>query len=190
MTRKKHSKPSIDGLKVVCPELQKQYPGKYGNASLKILYDSKSEAKAGAKRLDPSHSQKPYLCKWCCFWHIGKSTNISTHEQQFVVPVKEKLLMSEFVIPDSPLALEVYRLDLENFFPMNHAQLKSLSGYTRNYKNLYSLNDMKIFTVQSYVRAVAWAIHVVPYQPIFLKDGDYFAFQRNAGSYWTEKRRF
>jgi len=190
MTRKKHDKPSIDGLKVVCEGLQKQYPGKYKHASIKIPYESKAEAKAGAKRFDASHNQKPYLCRWCCYWHLGKDTNVSIKEHEFVLPIKGEILMNEFVLPDSPLALEVYRLDLEDFFPENHDQFKSLSGYTRNYKNLYSLYDMKIFRVQSYARAVAWAIHVIPKQPVFLKNGNFFSFHKYAGHYWLEKPEF
>ena len=184
MTGKKHSKPSIDGLQVVCSNLQKKYPEKYKNAYVKISYDSKSEAKAGAKKFDPSHAQKPYLCRWCCFWHVGKNNKITVKEQNFVVPVKERLLVSEFLIPDSPLAHEVQKLDLEDFFPINKDQFKSLNGYIRNYRNLYNMDDMKIFSIQPYARAVAWMIHIVPQQPIFLKDGDFFAFHKNAGNYW------
>jgi hypothetical protein len=187
MTRKKHSKPSIEGLQVVCADLQRKFPEKYSGASAKIAYGSKSEAKAGAKRFDASQRQKPYLCRWCCYWHVGKNTNIGINEYQFVVPVKESLLLAESIVPDSPLAHEAWKLDFEDFFPENRAQYKSLMGYTRNYKNLYSMEDMKIFTVQSYARAVAWAIHVVPYQPVFLKDGDYFAFHKNAGNYWIQR---
>ena len=187
MTRKKHDKPSIEGIQKICAVLQAQFPEKYKFATTKIAYDTKSEAKSGAKRFDPSHNQKPYLCRWCGYWHIGKSANVNTKELQFVVPVKDNLIVSEFVPPDSPLALEVYRLELSEFFPVNHSQLKSLNGYIRNYENLYSINDMKIFSVQPHLRAVAWAIHIIPFQPIFLKDGDFFTFRKFAGNYWQEK---
>ena len=102
MTGKKHSKPSIDGLQVVCSNLQKKYPEKYRKAYVKISYDSKSEAKAGAKKFDPSHAQKPYLCRWCCFWHVGKNNKITVYIVIIILCVCRKIILIFFLYKNTP----------------------------------------------------------------------------------------
>ena len=117
MTEKRHDRPSKEpGSRVVCSALAAM-GSSFSSSNTKMVFDSKSEAKAGLKKFDPSHKQKPYLCQHCGYWHLGNNTKVSTTEQTFIVPVKNELLFSSRLIPGTPLAEAVSNLSMSQYVP-------------------------------------------------------------------------
>jgi hypothetical protein len=44
-----------------------------------------------------------------------------------------------------------------------------------------------IFSVQSYAKAVVWALQNPPHQPVFLKIGDDITFSKQVDVYWAKQ---
>jgi len=188
VTQKRHShSPSDEGLRVVCPKLIARYPKNYTLSKAKITFSTKSDAKSGAKRNDSTKRQKPYLCRYCGFWHNGKTANVQNTEQEFIIPVKGELIILDLLDSDTPLAREIEKLEMVRYYPENSAQSDAIRSLIKNYSYRYTISDLMIFSVQSYAKAIVWALQNPPHQPVFLKIGDDITFSKQVGVYWAKQ---